>query len=614
MFTTTNRYRKLAFICARDLLNASNEKTALPKHSFYCVQRISRLLPIARSYAKKSRKTNANAIVSENKKRLIRELKQRGSSSSAKTETGSTTHASVAETAGKESIIDSVSNGSEFARLQVTSEGTNVVTNGNWNKENTGSIWKAIASITATAGIAYAMLRQSESAMASDIEFFAFDLIAPLFSRALDAERAHNAGVALFEFGIYPIERRERNERKNRNNSDDGNDTRTSTDENGTYYYREMREALEVKNLFGKGFTKTFPNPIGLAAGFDKDAKAIEAMREIGFGFVEIGSVTPKPQDGNPKPRVFRLRELQAVINRYGFNSEGFDRAKERLDKEKKRVDTLLEKSDDGIVVAPVGVNLGKNKTTPESEAAKSYALGAKELGPYADYLVINVSSPNTPGLRDLQKGSSLFKIMREVVEQRDKITKENKKPNTSLPVLVKIAPDVDVKGLKEIAKAVKKAKIDGVIISNTTIERNEKVREHANGTEVGGLSGKPVFEKSTDVLSQFYVLTNGEIPLIGCGGVFTGEDALKKIKAGASLVQLYTSFAYDGPGLVPRVKRELFEALKKEGFKNVSEAVGYDHRKEKSATTTSSWRFLPTSAGYYFPYPTSSGKNYNNE
>ena len=173
------------------------------------------------------------------------------------------------------------------------------------------------------------------------------------------------------------------------------------------------------------------------------------------------------------------------------------------------------------------------------------------------------------------------MKILRDVVNARDRLlVKEEKKK--SLPVLVKIAPDVDEKGLKEIAKAVKKAKIDGVIISNTTIERNDRVQQHENGKEIGGLSGKPVFEKSTEVLRRFYELTDGSIPLVGCGGVFTGEDALKKIKAGASLVQLYTSFAYAGPALIPKVKRELYEALKREGFKNVNEAVGYDVKQRK--------------------------------
>jgi len=396
----------------------------------------------------------------------------------------------------------------------------------------------------------------------------------------MDAESAHNLGVSLFANGLYPIERRERdNDRNNAMNTE----------------YAEMREMLRVTNVFQNSPELSFPNPIGLAAGFDKDAKTIQGMREIGFGFVEIGSVTPKPQDGNPKPRVFRLRELDAVINRYGFNSEGIERAKERLKKEKNRVlgataavDNEKESTTKNVI-APIGVNLGKNKTTPESEAAKSYALGATELGPFADYLVINVSSPNTPGLRDLQKGSSLVKILRDVVDARDQLlandpaSAEKKK---SLPVLVKIAPDVDEKGLKEIAKAVKKAKIDGVIISNTTIERNEQVQQHENGKEIGGLSGKPVFEKSTEVLRQFYELTGGSIPLVGCGGVFTGEDALKKIKAGASLVQLYTSFAYAGPALIPRVKRELYEALKKEGFKNVNEAVGYDVKQKKKRKT----------------------------
>ena len=445
------------------------------------------------------------------------------------------------------------------------------------SSSSSSQMLKTIGALSLFASIGYGSLRAADSPLASDVEFKTFAFLAPVFSRLMDAESAHNLGVSLFANGLYPIERRERD--NDRNNADASGE------------YAEMREMLRVTNVFNDGLM-TFPNPIGLAAGFDKDAKTIQGMREIGFGFVEIGSVTPQPQDGNPKPRVFRLRELDAVINRYGFNSEGIERAKERLKKEKNRVaatvvDNKTEEKEESTtttttnVIAPIGVNLGKNKTTPESEAAKSYALGATELGPFADYLVINVSSPNTPGLRDLQKGSSLVKILRDVVNARDRLlVKEEKKK--SLPVLVKIAPDVDEKGLKEIAKAVKKAKIDGVIISNTTIERNDRVQQHENGKEIGGLSGKPVFEKSTEVLRRFYELTDGSIPLVGCGGVFTGEDALKKIKAGASLVQLYTSFAYAGPALIPKVKRELYEALKREGFKNVNEAVGYDVKQRK--------------------------------
>ena len=445
------------------------------------------------------------------------------------------------------------------------------------SSSSSSQMLKTIGALSLFASIGYGSLRAADSPLASDVEFKTFAFLAPVFSRLMDAESAHNLGVSLFANGLYPIERRERD--NDRNNADASGE------------YAEMREMLRVTNVFNDGLM-TFPNPIGLAAGFDKDAKTIQGMREIGFGFVEIGSVTPQPQDGNPKPRVFRLRELDAVINRYGFNSEGIERAKERLKKEKNRVaatvvDNKTEEKEESTtttttnVIAPIGVNLGKNKTTPESEAAKSYALGATELGPFADYLVINVSSPNTPGLRDLQKGSSLVKILRDVVNARDRLlVKEEKKK--SLPVLVKIAPDVDEKGLKEIAKAVKKAKIDGVIISNTTIERNDRVQQHENGKEIGGLSGKPVFEKSTEVLRRFYEFTDGSIPLVGCGGVFTGEDALKKIKAGASLVQLYTSFAYAGPALIPKVKRELYEALKREGFKNVNEAVGYDVKQRK--------------------------------
>ena len=480
-----------------------------------------------------------------------------GFAASSATSTSKTTASPIASSSsiGSSSISSSISSSSSS------------------NQSPSSSLLKTIGALSFFASVGYGSLRYADSPLASDVEFKTFEFFAPIFSRLMDAESAHNLGVTLFANGLYPTERRERDNDRN----------------NGNVEYREMREMLRVTNVFNNA-NLSFPNPIGLAAGFDKDAKTIQGMRAIGFGFVEIGSVTPQPQDGNPKPRVFRLRELDAVINRYGFNSEGIDRAKVRLKEEENRVMNMVKAADENEeekepIIAPIGVNLGKNKTTPESEAAKSYALGATELGPYADYLVINVSSPNTPGLRDLQKGSSLVRILRDVVQARDQLLLSSKKTELSkksLPVLVKIAPDVDEKGLKEIAKAVKKAKIDGVIISNTTVERNDQVQQHENGQEIGGLSGKPVFEKSTAVLRQFYELTGGSIPLVGCGGVFTGEDALKKIKAGASLVQLYTSFAYVGPALVPRVKRELYEALKREGFKNVNEAIGYDVKRKK--------------------------------
>ena len=482
--------------------------------------------------------------------------------SSATTSTSKTTASPIASSSsiGSSSISSSISSSSSSSSSSS-------------NQSPSSSLLKTIGALSFFASVGYGSLRYADSPLASDVEFKTFEFFAPIFSRLMDAESAHNLGVTLFANGLYPTERRERDNDRN----------------NGNVEYREMREMLRVTNVFNNA-NLSFPNPIGLAAGFDKDAKTIQGMRAIGFGFVEIGSVTPQPQDGNPKPRVFRLRELDAVINRYGFNSEGIDRAKVRLKEEENRVMNMVKAADENEeekepIIAPIGVNLGKNKTTPESEAAKSYALGATELGPYADYLVINVSSPNTPGLRDLQKGSSLVRILRDVVQARDQLLLSSKKTELSkksLPVLVKIAPDVDEKGLKEIAKAVKKAKIDGVIISNTTVERNDQVQQHENGQEIGGLSGKPVFEKSTAVLRQFYELTGGSIPLVGCGGVFTGEDALKKIKAGASLVQLYTSFAYVGPALIPRVKRELYEALKREGFKNVNEAIGYDVKRKK--------------------------------
>jgi dihydroorotate dehydrogenase len=385
---------------------------------------------------------------------------------------------------------------------------------------------------------AMAAVRFADGDWAEDAEFAAYGAATPAL-RALDAETAHDVAVAALALGLGPRRRRR-----------DG-------------------EALRVEAL-----GTTFSNPIGLAAGFDKDARAFEALLRVGFGFVEIGSVTPKPQPGNPKPRAFRLREHGAVINRYGFNSQGHESARTRL---ARRRDAVAAEGDDATAEprGVLGVNLGKNKLTPEDNAADDYVLGVENIGEFGDYIVVNISSPNTPGLRNLQGRKHLSGLLRKVLDARDK------NPGTAkTPVLVKIAPDLTDAALRDIASVVKSEKVDGVIVSNTTIARPDAIKAHAHGDEAGGLSGKPLMEPSTKVLHDLYKLTGGKITLVGCGGIASGEDAYAKIRAGASLVQLYTAFAFEGPPLIPRIKRELEECLARDGFKSVQDAIGAAHRK----------------------------------
>ena len=314
----------------------------------------------------------------------------------------------------------------------------------------------------------------------------------------------------------------------------------------------------------------TFPNPVGLSAGFDKNAEVADAMLDAGFGFVEVGSITPQPQSGNPRPRLFRLSKDQAVINRFGFNNKGMAAAARNLAYRR------------GIGL--VGVNLGKNKTTEDPIA--DYVLGAEKLAPFADYLVINVSSPNTPGLRALQSKDHLTDLIQATCESRDKaMQKHPRAPELAEirpaipPLFVKIAPDLEEEDLIDIADIACKSNLDGVIISNTTVARPDSLKDQKQAGEMGGLSGKPLFEKSTAVLSGFYQQTEGKIPLIGVGGISSGRDAYAKIRAGASLVQLYSALVYQGPGLIPTLKRELSTCLLADGFRHIREAVGADHR-----------------------------------
>jgi dihydroorotate dehydrogenase len=310
---------------------------------------------------------------------------------------------------------------------------------------------------------------------------------------------------------------------------------------------------------------REFPNPVGIAAGFDKDAQVPDALLRLGFGFAETGTATPRRQPGNPKPRIFRLYEDRAVINRMGFNSGGLDPTLARL-RARRRA---------GIV----GVNLGKNRDS--EDAAADYLEGVRRVGSLADYFVINVSSPNTPGLRDLQRRDILDDLLRRLVAARDEAA-----PGT--PLLVKIAPDLTPEERADIAALVfgqlgGPSGIDGIVIANTTVARPPGLRSAA-ASEQGGLSGKPLFAPSTALLSEIYRLTEGKIPLIGVGGIASAEGAYDKIRAGAALVQLYTALVFDGPALIGRIKRGLAELLRRDGFSSIAEAVGADHAAIKQA------------------------------
>ncbi|CAB4062137.1 DHODH [Lepeophtheirus salmonis] len=291
--------------------------------------------------------------------------------------------------------------------------------------------------------------------------------------------------------------------------------------------------ALLQSTLFGLHFK----NPVGIAAGFDKNAEALEGYSDLGFGSVEVGSVTPKPQPGNPKPRVFRLTEDKAIINRYGFNNDGHDAMWERIKKFR--------------------------------DAVADYVEGVKKFASLSDYLVINVSSPNTPGLRALQGKSSLEALISAILKARNEI-------QSKTPILLKIAPDLTPKDMNDIAEVIlsEKCRVDGLIISNTTISRPSSLKS-SNKSETGGLSGAPLMKLSTNVIRKMYILTKGQIPIIGVGGISTGQDAFEKIEAGASLVQIYSAIVYQGPPIVKKINRELADILREKNIKSISEAIG---------------------------------------
>ncbi|HEX8239137.1 MAG TPA: quinone-dependent dihydroorotate dehydrogenase [Allosphingosinicella sp.] len=338
-----------------------------------------------------------------------------------------------------------------------------------------------------------------------------YPLLRPLIF-ALDAERAHR--LTIRALGAVPP---------------------------GAPAKEDPRLAVRVAGL-------DFPNPVGLAAGFDKDAEVHARMLGFGFGFVEVGTLTPRPQAGNPRPRLFRLAEDRAVINRMGFNNGGFEAAGKRLSARRRGI---------------VGVNIGANKDSADRIA--DYAAGVREMAPLADYLTINVSSPNTPGLRALQDRGALAELLAAVGEVRSGVA----------PVFLKVAPDLEADEIDDIARALFESKMDGLIVANTTVSR-PPLRSKLGG-EAGGLSGAPLKDLALRRLKDFRTATGGALPLIAVGGIESGADAYARIRAGASLVQLYTALVYHGPGVARSIARELRSLLAGDGFATVAEAIGAD-------------------------------------
>ena len=345
------------------------------------------------------------------------------------------------------------------------------------------------------------------------------DLALP-FLRALDPEKAHELTLRAMESGLYP---------------------------------RPME--ADDPRLVQTIWELDFPNPIGIAAGFDKNARVPDAILRSGFGFAEVGTVTPRPQPGNPRPRVFRLTEDGAMINRLGFNNEGHAGALARLKR----------RSRHGIV----GVNIGANKDS--NDWGVDYEAGIEAFVDVADYLTVNISSPNTPGLRDLQAPKELDSLLARLMKKRDELVQQGA---ASRPVTVKLSPDIADDDIAAICDRLVAHGVDGIIVSNTTLERSG-LHTQPPTQEAGGLSGAPLYERSTRLLARVYVLTQGQIPLIGVGGINSGQTALGKIEAGASLIQLYTGLVYEGPGLVGAIKKALVSGIERSGVASISALTG---------------------------------------
>jgi dihydroorotate dehydrogenase len=389
------------------------------------------------------------------------------------------------------------------------------------------------------------------------------DVVTPLVRRVLNPEQAHDWAIQCAAQQYAP-----------------------------THHPSATEQRLDVQQIV---WGRTFSNPIGLAAGFDKDGVAMDPLLQLGFGFVEIGSVTLHAQPGNPSPRMFRLLQDEAIINRYGFNSVGGDQVEEHLKEyyQKKHqqreppsrswIQTLLFGAPSAAPTPGlVGVNLGKNKTS--TTPLEDYQALIRQLGPYPDYLVINVSSPNTPGLRDLQESSSLDALLQGCLQARDELSVHHTTTNTTTtmtkptpPLLVKLSPDLSNEELQEIAQVLMELNIDGIVLTNTTTERPYHLQS-PNKEETGGLSGRPLNERSTECIRLVYAYTKGTIPIIGVGGIWNAHDVYEKLKAGASLVQIYSGMVYQGPGMVSKLRHELAEILLQNGHRRLQDVVGLDH------------------------------------
>jgi dihydroorotate dehydrogenase len=319
-----------------------------------------------------------------------------------------------------------------------------------------------------------------------------------------------------------------------------------------------IRPRPDEAKLAVRAFGLNFPNPIGMAAGFDKSAEAPDALLRLGFGFVEVGTVTPKPQAGNPRPRLFRLERDEAVVNRLGFNNDGANVVLRRL---------AARAHLGGIV----GVNVGANKDSADRVA--DYVKLIETFAPVASYFTVNVSSPNTPGLRELQQAAALDDLLAKVIDARERVQEQA----GDSPVLLKIAPDLSLAELDDVVHIARSRRVDGMIVANTTVARPPTLREQTRAKEQGGLSGRPLFRLSTRMVAEAYVRAEGAFPLVGVGGIDSGGAALTKIRAGASLIQLYSSLIYKGLGLVDDIKNDLASTLLRTGRDSLSEIVGAD-------------------------------------
>ncbi len=321
---------------------------------------------------------------------------------------------------------------------------------------------------------------------------------------------------------------------------------------------RHRQTAPELRqSVFGLDF----PSPVGLAAGFDKNAKCVNPLASFGFGFVEIGTVTGQPQAGNARPRLFRLPDDEALLNRMGFNNEGSEAVARRLRSQK--IEPIL------------GVNIGKTKTVPLEEAGRDYELSFRRLYDPARYFVVNVSSPNTPGLRDLQKYEPLSNLFGHLSDLNETLAERREAPPK--PLLVKISPDLSESELDAVLEVVDESDVDGIIATNTTVEREGLKTEGQQDLGPGGISGRPLRDESLTFIRRIYRETYGELPIVGVGGIFSAEDALDAMRAGASLVQIWTGFVYEGPSLPGRINEGLRDACREHGWDSITEAVGID-------------------------------------